>query len=98
MVLPLLRGLDSEPESVGVQRSGAGLLDASLPIEDVPGHHARAPMLDTPEFCRSSQSIREESACLHTQACDAHRCRYGKLLPALLPSATALRSTPQERS
>src|SRR5437773_872524 len=97
MVLPFL-GLDSEPESVGVLWSSVGLLDVSLPNEDAPAHRARAPTLGTPEFCRSIQAIREESICLHTQACDAHRCRYGKPLPVLLPPATALRSTSQEWS
>src|SRR6266852_6063735 len=97
LVLPF-RGLDSEPESVGVRWSSAGLLDVLLPNEDAPAHRARAPTLGTPEFCRSIQSIREESTCLHTQACDAHQCRYGKPLPAPLPSATALQSTSQEWS
>src|SRR5713226_3023383 len=94
MVLPF-RCLDRAPESVEVRWSSAGLLDASLPIEDGPGHRARAPVLDTPEFCRSIQLVREESACWHTQACDAHQYRYGKRLPALRTPATALRSTSQ---
>src|SRR5947209_2270043 len=97
MVLAL-RGLDSEPESVGVQWSSADLLDASRPCEDAPGHRARVPVLDTPEFCRNIQSVRGESACRHTRACDVHQCRDGKPLPAFLPPTTALRSTSQERS
>src|SRR6266571_5555190 len=96
--VPPLGGLDSELESGGVPRSSAGLLDGSLPTEDVPAHHARAPTLDSPEFCQSIQSVPEESACLHTPGGSAHQCRYGKPLPALLPPATARRSTPQERS